>query len=337
MKKIRWGIVGLGNIAKKFAADLSLVPDCVLQAVASSDALRAEQFAQKHKAQKAYSNYDQLFSDPEVDLVYIASLNPKHADLTIRALAGGKGVLCEKPLGMNSAEVDQMISQASQANLFLMEGLWTRFNPSFNQVKKWIDEGQIGALRYIHASFSFNGLAKGKDSRLFHPDKGGGSLLDIGIYPLFLAYYFLGIPGEIDAKAHLTEEGVDAQLSSILSYPKAQAMLYSSFIHDQYMGATLCGEKGEIYMYSRWHEATQVKLVKQGEEQIKSFEFSGLGYTYEIEEANRCFNANETQSEKWTWQNSIDLSRLMDAIRAQVGVNYTADTLLPNRKKFNKS
>ncbi|MEL0073344.1 MAG: Gfo/Idh/MocA family oxidoreductase [Flavobacteriaceae bacterium] len=337
MKKIRWGIVGLGNIAKKFAADLSLVPDCVLQAVASSDALRAEQFAQKHKAQKAYSNYDQLFSDPEVDLVYIASLHPKHADLTIRALAGGKGVLCEKPLGMNSAEVDQMVSQASQANLFLMEGLWTRFNPSFNQVKKWIDEGQIGALRYIHASFSFNGLAKGKDSRLFHPDKGGGSLLDIGIYPLFLAYYFLGIPGEIDAKAHLTEEGVDAQLSSILSYPKAQAMLYSSFIHDQYMGATLCGEKGEIYMYSRWHEATQVKLVKQGEEQIKSFEFSGLGYTYEIEEANRCFNANETQSEKWTWQNSIDLSRLMDAIRAQVGVNYTADTLLPNRKKFNKS
>ena len=336
MKKIRWGIVGLGNIANKFAADLLLVPDCVLQAVASSDALRAEQFAQKHKAQKAYSNYDQLFSDPEVDLVYIASLHPKHADLTIRALAGGKGVLCEKPLGMNSAEVDQMVSQASQANLFLMEGLWTRFNPSFNQVKKWIDEGQIGALRYIHASFSFNGLAKGKDSRLFHPDKGGGSLLDIGIYPLFLAYYFLGIPGEIDAKAHLTEEGVDAQLSSILSYPKAQAMLYSSFIHDQYMGATLCGEKGEIYMYSRWHEATQVKLVKQGEEQIKSFEFSGLGYTYEIEEANRCFNANETQSEKWTWQNSIDLSRLMDAIRAQVGVNYTADTLLPNRKKFNK-
>jgi predicted dehydrogenase len=337
MKKIRWGIVGLGNIANKFAADLSLVPDCVLQAVASSDTLRAEQFAQKHTAQKAYSNYDHLFSDPEVDLVYIASLHPKHADLTIRALAGGKGVLCEKPLGMNSAEVNQMISQASQANLFLMEGLWTRFNPSFNQVKKWIDEGQIGALRYINASFSFNGLAKGKDSRLFHPEKGGGSLLDIGIYPLFLAYYFLGIPDEINAKAQLTEEGVDAQLSTILSYPKAQAMLYSSFIHDQYMGATLCGEKGEIYMHSRWHEATQVKLVKQGEEQIKSFEFSGLGYTYEIEEANRCFNANKTQSDKWTWQNSKDLSRLMNAIRAQVGVNYTADTLLPNRKKFNKS
>lgn len=194
MKKIRWGIVGLGNIANKFAADLLLVPDCVLQAVASSDALRAEQFAQKHKAQKAYPNYDQLFSDPEVDLVYIASLHPKHADLTIRALAGGKGVLCEKPLGMNSAEVDQMISQASQANLFLMEGLWTRFNPSFNQVKKWIDEGQIGALRYINSSFSFNGLAKGTDSRLFHPDKGGGSLLDIGIYPLFWPIIFWASP-----------------------------------------------------------------------------------------------------------------------------------------------
>ena len=146
----------------------------------------------------------------------------------------------------------------------------------------------------------------------------------------------MGIPDDIVAKALLTEEGVDAQLSIIFSYPNSQALLYSSFTHDQYMGATLCGEKGEIYMHSRWHEATQVKLVKQGEEQIKSFEFSGLGYTYEIEEANKCFSANKTQSEKWTWQNSKEMSQLMDAIRVQVGVNYTADTLLPNRKKFNK-
>lgn len=327
MKKIRWGIVGLGNIANKFAADLLLVSDCILQAVASSDKTRAEQFAQKYKAKKAYSNYENLFLDPEVDLVYIASLHPKHAALTMQALAQGKGVLCEKPLGMNSAEVNQMISMASRANLFLMEGLWTRFNPSFNQVKNWIDEDQIGPIRYINASFSFNGLSKGKDSRIFNPAKGGGSLLDIGIYPLFLAYYFLGMPHDIVAKALLTEEGVDTQLSIIFSYSNSQALLYSSFTHDQYMGATLCGEKGEIYLNSRWHEATEAKLTQPGKEQIKSFEFLGLGYTYEIEEANACFRANKIQSSKWTWQNSKEMSQLMDAVRAQVGVNYAADSI----------
>ena len=322
MKNIRWGIVGLGNIANKFAHDLALVPDCILYAVASSEKTRAKSFAEKHNAIKAYSNYSALFSDPDVDLVYIASLHPRHAELTLQALSQGKGVLCEKPLGMNFKEVDQMIQKASKAKLFLMEGLWTRFNPSFNQVKQWIDENQIGSIHYINASFSFNGLSKGKDSRLFNPEKGGGSLLDIGIYPLFLSYYFLGIPKEIKTKAMLTKEGVDAQLSMILSYANAQALLYSSFRHDENMGATICGEKGEIYMNSRWHEATEVKLVKQGNELIKTFDFFGLGYTYEIEEANTCFRTNKTQSSKWTWQNSKDMVLLLDEIRMQNGIHY---------------
>ena len=323
MKSIRWGIVGLGNIAKKFAGDLALIPNCSLQAVASSDFARATEFAHKYKAKNSYSNYTDLFSDPEVDLVYIASLHPSHAALSIEAIKQGKGVLCEKPMGMNAKQVKQIIQAATEANVFLMEALWTRFNPAFEQVHQWISENKSGRLRYINATFSFNGLDKGLESRLFNPEKGGGSLLDIGIYPLFLGYHFLGKPDNVKASAVLTKEGVDEQLGFILSYPKAQAILYSSFTHNEDMQARICGELGEIYMNSRWHETGKIKMVLNGEEYSKSFPFNGKGYTYEILEANRCLRSGVNQSSKWTWQNSLEMAVLMDAIRKQTKIIYT--------------
>ena len=323
MKSIRWGIVGLGNIAKKFAGDLALIPNCFLQAVASSDFARATEFAHKYKAKNSYSNYTDLFSDPEVDLVYIASLHPSHAALSIEAIKQGKGVLCEKPMGMNAKQVKQIIQAATEANVFLMEALWTRFNPAFEQVHQWISENKIGRLRYINATFSFNGLDKGLESRLFNPEKGGGSLLDIGIYPLFLGYHFLGKPDNVKASAVLTKEGVDEQLGFILSYPKAQAILYSSFTHNEDMQARICGELGEIYMNSRWHETGKIKMVLNGEEYSKSFPFNGKGYTYEILEANRCLRSGVNQSSKWTWQNSLEMAVLMDAILKQTKIIYT--------------
>ena len=326
MKSIRWGIVGLGNIANKFAGDLTLIPNCTLQAVASSSSKRATEFADKYKAKSSYSDYTDLFRDPKVDLVYIASLHPSHAALTIEAIKQGKGVLCEKPIGINAKQVKQIIQAATEANLFLMEALWTRFIPAFEQVNQWILENKIGRLRYINATFSFNGLDRGLESRLFNPEKGGGSLLDIGIYPLFLGYHLLGIPDSIKASAILTKEGIDEQLGFIFSYPKAQAMLYSSFAHNEEMQARICGELGEIYMNSRWHETGEIKLVLDGEEYSKSYPMKGKGYTYEILEANNCFRNGLTQSSKWTWQHSLEMATLMDDIRKQTNIIYSADS-----------
>ncbi len=325
MKSIRWGIVGLGNIAHKFAADLVLVPNCVLQAVASSDKKRALEFSKKFEAKHYYSSYTDLFSDPEVDVVYIASLHPLHKSLSIAAMEQGKAVLCEKPMGMQQEEVREMIHTAKKNNVFLMEALWTRFNPAFEQVHQWISENKIGPLRYINSTFSFNALSRGVDSRVFNPEKGGGSLLDIGIYPLFLAYHFLGFPETISASAVLTDQKVDEQLGFIFSYAKAQAMLYSSFAHNEDMRATICGENGEIYMNSQWHLTSDIKLVKDGKEIKKSFDFKGLGYTYEIEEANSCIRNDKLESDKWSWKNSLDISILMDTIRKQVGVSYVTN------------
>lgn len=319
---IKWGILGLGKIAHKFAADLLLVEECELVAVASSSKDRAKEFSNRFKAKRFYEGYDRLFSDQEVDIIYIASLNPAHYIHSLDALKSKKAVLCEKPLSINQRQVKEMINLAQREQVFLMEGLWTRFNPAIEQIINWVELGVVGKLRYINATFSFNGLDKGSNSRLFDPKKGGGSLLDIGIYPLFLAYQLMGNPNALKASAVLSKSGVDEQIGMILTYDQSQAILYSSFSHNEDMRATICGEQGEIYLDSRWHETSRLRLVKGKELTVHEFDVLGKGYTYEIEEANQCLRNKRITSDKWSWQHSFDLVRLMDQIRLQTGIKY---------------
>ena len=286
-REIKWGILGLGKIAHKFAQDLQLVEGCSLDAVASSELVRAQAFASKYNIDQAYGDYTALFEDEAIEILYIASLNQDHYPHTLKALKKGKAVLCEKPLAINQKQVTEMITCAQKQEVFLMEALWTRFNPALKQVLQWVNQGVVGPLRYINASFSFNGLDASRESRLFNPYKGGGSLLDIGIYPVFLAYLLLGKPKNIKASAILTAEGVDEQIGILFRYEKSQAVLYSSFAHDEDMQARICGEAGEIYIDSRWHESSKLTLVKNESQTIQNLDFSGKGYTYENEESKK--------------------------------------------------
>lgn len=319
---IKWGILGLGKIAHKFAQDLQLVEGCSLDAVASSSLERARVFAAKYQLTRAYGDYTTLLEDDAIEIVYIASLNQDHYPHTLQALEKGKAVLCEKPLAINQKQVTAMIACAKKEQVFLMEALWTRFNPAIKQVLQWVNQGVVGPLRYINASFSFNGLDASQDSRLFNPEKGGGSLLDIGIYPVFLAYLLLGKPKNIQASAVLTAGGVDEQIGSLFRYDKSQALLYSSFAHDEDMQARICGEAGEIYMDSRWHESSKLTLVKKDVQTVHELDFYGKGYTYEIEEANNCLRKNILESPSWSHKDSLELMKLMDAIRLQTGIIF---------------
>ena len=322
MNKIGWGIAGLGKIAHSFARDLLLVPDAELIAVASSSATRAQEFGAQYQAKKKYDNYAALYEDSEVQIIYIASLHPHHKAMTIAALEAGKAVLCEKPLTMSTSDVRELMDVAKRTGVFCMEALWTRFNPTFAKAEALIANGSIGPLRYINASFSFNGLDRDEDSRLFNPSKGGGTLLDIGIYPLFLAYQLLGKPKDIQASALLTTQGIDAQLSLLLTYEKAHAVLHSSVLHDEDMQARICGEKGAIYIGSRWHESPEIKWIVEDEVQEEKFDFVGKGYSYEIEESHRCLREGLPESPKWTLSNSLELMELMESILKQCGIQY---------------
>ncbi|MGI9545654.1 MAG: Gfo/Idh/MocA family protein [Flavobacteriaceae bacterium] len=316
-KEIRWGIAGLGNIAHKFADDLKLVPGSILKAVGSRQLDRATAFGKKHDATHCFGSYLELFECEEVDVVYIATPHTSHAELSIAAMNHGKHVLCEKPLSTNREKAIEMIEAAVVNNVFLMEALWSRFNPAIVKILEHIEQGDIGTVNYIHADFAFYALERSEEGRLLNPQLAGGSILDIGIYPIFLAYLILGMPEKILAASNFYKTGVEIQTSMIFSYPNAQAILYSGLNSKSEMKAEIAGTKGSLFLDPRWHEAQGYST--EIDAQIDHFDHptSGNGYVYEIEEVNTCIRSSKLQSELWSHQNSIDLLQIMDEVRAQ--------------------
>jgi predicted dehydrogenase len=229
-KKINWGILGLGHIAEKFASDLQLSESSVLQGVASRDINKAKQFGDKYNPINYYGSYTELAEDPSIDVIYIATPHTLHFENTMMCLKNGKSVLCEKPMGMNSDEVKIMSEYAKRSNLFLMEGLWTRFIPATEKLLELLDNKEIGDLVMVRADFGFNAPFN-PESRVFNRNLGGGSLMDVGIYPVYLSLLTLGNPSAISATSEFTETGVDANCSMSLEYNnKAMSILESSIV-----------------------------------------------------------------------------------------------------------
>ena len=317
-RKIRWGIVGLGNIAQKFASDLRQIEQAILVAVASSSQERAKAFGKEFDAQKTYDSYSDLYKDPYVEVIYIASLNQHHKEMTLAALQAGKGVLCEKPLGLNTMEIRSMIAMAKKQNCFLMEGMWSRFNPAINMAKQWIDEGRIGITKHLYAEFSFYRLEVDSSHRLMDPEKGGGVLLDIGVYPLFLAYLILGKPKNILAQSVFADTGVDLQTSMILQYENAQAVLYCGIANDSDNSAKIGGTEGRIVIDGMWHNAQALELISERTTKRKDFPIQGNGFTHQINEVNRCLAAGKIESDLWSHQDALELGQLVERVFEEI-------------------
>jgi len=319
---IGWGVLGPGKIAKSFVEDLKLVAGGKLVAVASRNSERAEIFAKEYGATHAFGTYEALFGCDEVDVIYVATPHTGHMEWAIKAMQAGKHVLCEKPLGINLAEVQQMIDVAKQNNIFLMEALWSRFNPSIQRVKQIVDEEGIGKVSYLHADFAFYALDNDEKGRILNPDLGGGSILDIGIYPIFLAYVLLGKPNRIQATSNFYKTGAEVQTSMIFHYEGAQAILYSGLTTKSEMRAEIQGSEGSIFIDPRWHETQGFSIYSGETEERHDMPTTGKGYTHEIEEVHKCLKLNKLQSNLWSHQNSIDLIRLLDEVRRQTGVVF---------------
>lgn len=320
-KKIKWGIIGLGNIAHQFATDLLLAADADLLAAASRDILKADEFAAKYNAAKAYDSYEALFADQEVDIVYIATPHDSHAELSIKALESGKHVLCEKPIALSYKDAERMIEASKKHNKFFMEAFWTRFIPAVQDVLAKVGSGIIGEANYIKADFAFIGNDAG-GSRLFDKNRGGGSLFDIGVYPLFFSYIVFGIPKEIIAKAVYHKNGIDLQTSMILQYDKAQAVLHSSIVSESDMKAIIGGTKGRIELNSPWFMADGYSVFKNEQEVVYNLPTLGKGYAHEIIECNNCVRNNQIESKLWSHQNSLDLSRMVEEIKTQIKLPF---------------
>ncbi|WP_281234762.1 Gfo/Idh/MocA family protein [Flavobacterium gelatinilyticum] len=320
--KVKWGIIGLGNIAHQFAADLLLIEDAELTAAASRDLYKANEFAEKIKAVKAYDSYDLLFKDPEIDIVYIATPHNSHAELSIKALENGKHVLCEKPMSLSYKDAVRIIEASKKHNIFFMEAFWTRFIPSVQDILQKVNHGAIGNVNYIKADFAFHG-SETENKRLFDKELGGGALFDIGVYPLFLSYLLLGYPKEIAAKAIKHKNDIDLQTSMILQYESAQAVLHASIVSESDMKATIGGTEGRIELNAPWYAADGYSLFKNEEKEAAfSLPALGKGYSHEIIECHKCILNNEIESRLWSHQNCLDLSRIVEEIKTQIGLKF---------------
>ncbi|MGB5553044.1 MAG: Gfo/Idh/MocA family oxidoreductase, partial [Flavobacteriaceae bacterium] len=306
VKKIRWGILGPGKIAHSFAKDLQKVDDGCLTAVASRNFERAKAFALEYGAIEYFGTYEALFESDEVDVIYIATPHTGHAEWAIKAMLKGKHVLCEKPMGINKSEVQRMITCAQENKVFLMGAVWTRFNPTIRKVKQLVEEGAIGNLNYLHADFAFYAMDRDEKGRLLNPDLAGGSLLDIGIYPIFLSYLLLGMPDKIQDSSKFHTTGAEIQTAMIFDYPNAQAMLYSGLNSKSEMKAEISGEQGAIFIHPRWHEAQGYTLEENGHSESFELPTLGKGYSHEIKEVHRCLHEGQLQSKLWSHQNSLD-------------------------------
>ena len=262
MRRIRWGILGTGNIAQVFAADLSFVQDSEIVAVGSRREKSAEEFGRRFGLLHRHASYEALACDPEVDVVYIATPHVFHKDNMLLCLDAGKHVLCEKPFTLNAQQATEAIALARQNKKFLMEAMWTRFLPIFAKVRELISNGLIGDIRMFMADFGVR-FPFHPESRLFNPELGGGALLDLGVYPVSLASMLFGTPTEVTSLAHLGETGVDEQSAMLLKYSEGQLAILSSAMRiGTKREALIFGTGGYIKIHAPFHGSSRLTLVR---------------------------------------------------------------------------
>jgi predicted dehydrogenase len=322
---VRWGILSTGRIAKAFARALKDTPGAVLAGVGSRTVDAAEAFAREFGG-KAYGSYEALAAADDIDLIYIGTPHPMHAENVRMALNAGKGVLCEKPFTMNRAEAEELVALARAKNLFLMEAMWTRFMPALAEVRRIVESGEIGPVHQVNAELGFKSEA-GPEHRLFNRALGGGALLDLGIYPLSIAVALLGPVDKVTAQADLGPTGVDEQTGFLLRHSKGGMSVCSCSLRARLPSElTIAGERGHVRMNTMFHHTTTVTVVRaDGISRTVPTPFLGNGYVHEVIEAQRCFKAGLIESPGMTHDDSLALMGVMDEVRRQIGVTYAAD------------
>ena len=320
---IRWGILGAGNIAKKFAEGLKQLPEATLQAVGSRDLAKAQAFASAFGPAKAYGSYHALVSDAEVDAIYVATPHPFHMEHSMLCLAHGKAVLCEKPFAINAGEAREMIKLSRHKNVFLMEAMWTRFLPYIVKLRELLKENAIGEVRMIQADFGFRAGVDPK-GRLFDLALGGGGLLDVGVYPISLASMILGKPTQTASLAHLGETGVDEQNACVLGYDKGRLALVSSAVRTNTPHeAFILGTEGKIKLHAPWWAGKVLTLYRDGKkEETIEVGFEGNGYQFEAAEVARCLAAGKIESDIMPHHETVAIMETLDELRAQWGMKY---------------
>jgi predicted dehydrogenase len=314
MKHYKWGILGTGNISHKFAEGLKAAHGANLVSVASRSLQKAEEFARAHGIPKYYGSYEELAKDPSVEIIYVATVHSLHCENTIMCLENKKAVLCEKPFALNAGQVRQMIDSSKKNKTFLMEALWTNFLPSILKVKELIRSKVVGDPVSIKADFGFI-KPFDPNHRFFKPELGGGSLLEIGIYPVFLSVLLFGFPDNCIASSVLSPKKTDITTGIFLTWKSGRfAQLASSYAVELDTEAVIHCTEGKITLHKRFHMPTKLSITKNDITTEIPINWVGNGYNYEADEVMRCLSEKQIESKELTQEFSLKLMELLDRI-----------------------
>jgi len=325
MQTIRWGILGTGGIARAFAHALRQTPDARLVAVGSRTAASAQAFAAEFGA-RACTSYEALVAASDIDIVYIGTPHPMHAENALLALGAGKAVLCEKPFTMNLRQAEEVIALARSRKLFLMEAMWTRFMPALAELRRLLAAGAIGEVALVQADFGFAATLD-PEHRVNKRELGGGALLDLGIYPLSIATALLGPVESVRAQAVLGASGVDLSTGfSMLHRGGTMSVSTCSLRARTPCELSISGTLGSIRMDRMFHMAQSLTVTgADGASRSIATPFLGNGYVHEAIAAGEALRAGRTEHPLMTHAETLAGMRVLDEIRAQIGLHYAAD------------
>lgn len=321
---LRWGILGPGGIARRFAAEVEQYTAATVVAVGSRSAERAAAFATDFRLERSYGSYEELVADPEVDAIYVATPHSEHHEHAMLALGADKPVLVEKAFTQNAAQAREVFDLAASRGLFAMEAMWSRFLPHYRSVVAAVREGVIGqviAVTALHGQ-----MLVGRNERLWRPELAGGALLDLGVYPVSFIHALLGVPDQVHAFGNLTDLGVDAAETVVLRYGEqtigvAQASLESEMANN----ATIAGSLGRIDVDRTFYVPSDVGVhLHNGEEWELPGRHAG-GFQYQAAEAARRISNGQLSSPLMTWQDTVEVMEIMDEVRRQLGVVYPGE------------
>jgi len=321
--KLRWGIIGAGGIARKFAAGLQSAEAAELVAIGSRSQEKANAFGDEFDIPRRHGSYEALASDAGVDAVYIATPHPMHKPNSILCLEAGKAVLCEKPFTINATEAEEAVAVARDKGVFLMEAMWTRFIPPIVRLRELLADEAIGDVRMVMADFGFR-CGWNPESRLLNPELGGGGLLDVGVYPISLAAMILGEPTAVAGLADIGETDVDEQAGMVLAYEGGRlAVLATGVRTSTPHEAVILGTEGRIRLQAGWWAGSTITVSAKGKDaEDIEVPMKGNGFNYEIDEVGRCLAAGKTESDVMPLDETISIVRTMDRLRAQWGLKY---------------
>jgi predicted dehydrogenase len=324
MSGLRWGFLSAGGIATAVADDFRIA-GITIQAVGARELSKANEFADKFGIPNRHQGYVALVNDPEVDVVYVSTPHPWHHQHALLALNAGKHVLLEKPFTINAREAQEIKDLAASKGLFVQEAMWSRFLPSMDAIFEVINSGILGEIRLVTADHS---QYLPHIPRLWEPELGGGALLDLGIYPVSFAVRVLGFPKAFAARATLTSDRVDETTSMIFEYEGgAQASLTACMSAAGPVTAAVVGTFGRIEIDQTFYNQTSFRVYNQGGEVIQSYseKIAGVGRQYQGLHLEKCVAAGLKESPVMSISESVEIMKLMDAIRAEIGVKYPTE------------